>query len=106
MPRLMVEFADERDLGGSLQEIQGLHARVDGEARNARRPTSLSRDEWNFPRQHFIVGLFHLLNDPGPQNRIAEVRDPIGRLNTTAVRDVGVVLCRHHRPWPAEWRQE
>src|SRR6266446_9740826 len=55
-PRLMVEFAEERDRGGSLQEIQALHARVDGEAWNASRPTSLSRDEWNLPRQHIVVG--------------------------------------------------
>src|SRR5215831_125338 len=92
VPRLLIEFADARDLGVTLQEIKGLHARVDVEARNASRPTSLSRDVGNFPGQHFVVGSSHLLYGPGPQDRIAEIRDPIGRLSAAAVRDIGMVL--------------
>ena len=95
----------ERHLGRALHEIQALDARIDREARDAGRPAALSGDVGDLARDHLVIGLFHLFDGPGPQDRIGEIRNPVGRL-PLAIGNIGMVLDGHHGPGPAGGREE
>src|SRR5258708_38485889 len=77
--------------------MNGLNAGIDREARNARRPAALSRDVRNFSRADGVIRLLHLLDGPGFQNRIADVRNPVSGLIAVAVGNIGMALLRNDR---------
>jgi len=105
VPYLGIELVDDDDHLGRLDEMNGLAAVIDIEAGNACRPASLSRDERDLSAAHVLIGLAHPLDDPRLQNRIGEVRDPIGRL-ALAIGNIRVGLVRQDRARPAGRRQE
>src|SRR3984893_6181728 len=105
MAYLRVKLVDDDHHLGRLDEMNGLAAVVDINAGYAGRPAPLARDERNFSGKYLFVGLSHLLDDPGLQDRIGEVRDPIGRL-ALAIGNIGVGLVEHDRAGPARRRQE
>src|SRR4051812_11151229 len=79
-------LVDDRDLLGGLDEVERFRQRIDDESRNARRIASLARAERHLSGMHLVIGLAHFLLGPWLQNRIAEVRNPIGRLDAAAAR--------------------
>jgi hypothetical protein len=105
MAYLWVELVDDDDRLGRLNEMNGLAAVIDIDGRNTRWPAPLPGDERDFSGEHRFIGLSHLLHGPGLQNRIGQVRSPVGRL-ALAVGNIGIGLVERGGARPAGRRQE
>src|SRR5438132_999929 len=80
VPHLTVGLMDDQHLLGRLNEIDQLDAPEDVEGGNAGRPAPLLGGEWHAAGEHAVIDLLQALDNPGLQDRIAEVRDPVRRL--------------------------
>jgi hypothetical protein len=105
MAYLWVKLIDDDHHFGCLDEMNGLAAVIDIHAGYAGRPAPLAGDERNLSSKHRFVGSSHPLDNPGLQNRIGEVRDPVSRL-ALAIGNIGVGLVGQDRAGPARRRQE
>src|SRR5262249_19454910 len=105
VPVLMTELVRDYDQLRRLDEINRLHACIDGKAGHACWPAALSGNVGHFSRQHVVVGFLHLLDRPGLEDRVAEIRNPISRLPAGPVGHIRAALFGHHRARPARRRE-
>src|SRR5579871_1891082 len=75
MAQLGIVLVDHDDFPGRLNPEHRSVALVNVEIGDAAGPATLARGKWDFAREHFVIGLLHLLLRPGLQDRIAKVSD-------------------------------
>src|SRR6185436_9984375 len=76
---LMVLHPDQHDFLRAPDE-KYRRRRIKQKSRNADRPAALLRDRRDASRGSFVVGALERLARPRQQDRIAQVRDPEGRV--------------------------
>src|SRR5260370_32696208 len=84
---LMLAGKDKQDDLGRWKEIKRRRPAVSHEARNPSMRAARTRREGDLAGKHFVVVLLHVLLHPWLQIRIAQIRDPVGRLSAGAVAD-------------------